>query len=614
MTVAATSPLANDPLCIHGPAGPPPSCVPPPRQPEVPQSDRERGANPPMLGALLEALLREDALGLRTRSTPARQPELDDGAWLHLPTADGTGLLVPVGPGVLLADHGVRDATVRRADTLAPLIDVDEVLAMLVPADDPEADAGVTALRRECSDAMAAEDLAANTRSALLRRLGPAVTAPGLRGALALDALAAGRRHPLYPTSAARTGLTPADLADHAPETAPRFSLHWAAFPTNSLTRVGILPAGWPTCADVGLHPSYDDTHLPTPVHPLTAAGPLLEAIDRAGLATQAVLAPRALIDVIPTLSMRTVALAEQPDLHIKLPLATSTLGRLNRRTLGPGSLADGAAVQGLLQELVADDPALQGRVLHADESTYVHAGSDLLGAMVRRWPAELAQARVIPVAALAARLGDGRSVAQQVADASFGGDRTALVGSYLKLLVEVHVRLWLVHGVALEAHQQNTALVVDETGGTARLRLLLKDNDGPRLDREVLAASRGGAPEPEFDDDRLWAREPRELCDVLTTITLHLCAASVVVHLTDDDSSRRHLFAVLRDELERAAEEHADRRDVGLLRERVLDADRLPVKGMLTAGTLLPKTRTAARDVNKHYAGTAPSYLSRRG
>ena len=88
--------------------------------------------------------------------------------------------------------------------------------------------------------------------------------------------------------------------------------------------------------------------------------------------------------------------------------------------------------------------------------------------AMVRRWPAGLADARVIPVAALAVRLGDGRTVAQQVADAFFGGDLTALRGRrYLRLLVEVHVRLWLVHGVALEAHQQNTALVVDEVAGT---------------------------------------------------------------------------------------------------------------------------------------------------
>jgi siderophore synthetase component len=252
--------------------------------------------------------------------------------------------------------------------------------------------------------------------------------------------------------------------------------------------------------------------------------------------------------------------------------------------------------------------------VLHADESTFVHAGSDLLGALVRRWPAGLTHARVVPVAALAARRDDSRTVAAQLAGDYFGEDLTALMERYLRLLVDVHLRLWLVHGVALEAHQQNTALVVDEVGGAPRLRLLLKDDDGPRLDRDVLAAGRGVDPEPVLHDARLWAREPQELCDVVTTIALHLCAAAVIVHVTDDRRVRQHLFGVLREELERAAEEHAGRRDVALLRSRILDADRLPVKGMFSAGTLLPKTRTAARDINKHYAGTAPSYLPRRG
>ncbi|MDQ1536910.1 MAG: hypothetical protein QOE58_1303, partial [Actinomycetota bacterium] len=508
---------------------------------EVP--DQGPGANPPLLPVLLEALLREDALGLRTGTKPVRRPDLDDGQWLHLPTRCGTGLLVPVSTTSLLADHGVRGTPVRRADTLAPLTDLDEVLALLAPAGDPQACAGLEALRAECAEALAAEELAAVARPAVLARLGSALTAPGLRGALALDALAAARRHPLYPTSAARSGLTPADLAGHAPESAPRFALHWVALPLEVLSCTGVVPDGWPTCADLGLGTSYDQTHLALPVHPLTAAGPLLEAIDQAGLRARAVLAPRALVDVVPTLSMRTVALAEQPDLHLKLPLATSTLGRLNRRTLSPGSLADGAAVQQLLEELAAADPVLRGRVLHADESTYLHAGSDLLGAMVRRWPAGLTGARVIPVAALAARLGDGRTVAQQVADTYFGGSLTTLLESYLHLLVEVHVQLWLVHGVALEAHQQNTAVVVDNVAGRPRLRLLLKDNDGPRVDREILAASRGQAPEPVFRDERLWAHEPRELSDVITTITLHLCAASVVNHLTPDDASRRHLF-----------------------------------------------------------------------
>ena len=105
-----------------------------------------------------------------------------------------------------------------------------------------------------------------------------------------------------------------------------------------------------------------------------------------------------------------------------------------------------------------------------------------------------------------------------------------------------------------------------------------------------MLAASRGAAAEPVFQDERLWAREPRELCDVVTTITLHLCAASVVVHLTDDDGTRRRLFGVLRDELERAAAEHAGRRDVGLLRSA--DPGRRPAAGQGDAHRRHPAAR----------------------
>jgi siderophore synthetase component len=292
----------------------------------------------------------------------------------------------------------------------------------------------------------------------------------------------------------------------------------------------------------------------------------------------------------------------------MKLPLETSTLGRLNRRALPLASLRDGATVQRLLDGLVADDPWLRGRVLHADETTWLHAGSDLVGVLVRRWPTELDGSRIVPVAALAAPTAEGRTVAQSVADAAFGGDREAFLAAYLGLLVDVHVRLWLAHGVALEAHQQNTAIVVTSTGA---LRLLLKDNDGPRLDPDLLGTG------VQMADPRAWAGDPRELCDVVTTIALHLCAAAVVHAVTDndpDDRARRYLLAVLRGELERAAAEHADARDVGLLRAHVLDADRLPVKGMLTGGTLLPKTRTGARDINKHYTSTAPTYLPPRG
>ena len=77
------------------------------------------------------------------------------------------------------------------------------------------------------------------------------------------------------------------------------------------------------------------------------------DAVGAAGLAGRAALAPVAYLDVVPTLSMRTVASAADPRLHLKLPLATATLGLRNRRTVKPATLADGATVQRLLAAVV---------------------------------------------------------------------------------------------------------------------------------------------------------------------------------------------------------------------------------------------------------------------
>ena len=41
-----------------------------------------------------------------------------------------------------------------------------------------------------------------------------------------------------------------------------------------------------------------------------------------------------------------------------------------------------------------------------------------------------------------------------------------------------------------------------------------------------------------------------------------------------------------------------------------MLEAGRLPVKAMLTAGTLTDKSRTGARDINKFYGPPGPNYL----
>lgn len=135
------------------------------------------------------------------------------------------------------------------------------------------------------------------------------------------------------------------------------------------------LPRWWPAPRDVGLAPDLARTHVLLPVHPLTE--PLVAGL--AGLVT----AREAHLVVRPTLSTRTVEVAER--VHLKVPLPASTLGLRNRRSIKPGTLRDGALAETLLRAILAREPGL--RVTLADEQTYGHAGHEYLGWLVRYLP-----------------------------------------------------------------------------------------------------------------------------------------------------------------------------------------------------------------------------------
>ncbi|MFD7664607.1 IucA/IucC family protein [Streptomyces sp. NPDC059788] len=646
---------------------------------------------------VLSALLREDAYGLRRRAATVRRA---DGDWLRLGLPDGP-VLVPVEADGFQCETAARTGELERADGTR-VAGVDGIMGLLRTAVPPEDRPGFDAYTDECHQALATARTQAAERAAVIARLGPHAgggayggnsgsngnngsggsdgsngvtaatvgTAGGVRGAavraygtergatagahdgdrawcgpggaLDYDTLAAYRDHPVYPTGRARIGLDDTQIRAYAPEFAPGFALRWLALPRETVDGdPAALPAWWPTPADLGL-PRLDGSHLTLPVHPLTADGPLAEALRDRGLEDGARLADRAWLRVRPTLSMRTVAVTDDPYTHLKLPLATATLGRLNRRGMKPGTLVDGAVAQRLLETVVARHPRFAETVLLADETTHLDAGHDLLATLVRRYPkgsggatavcggagglngarslrglrgsSGLRGARVVPLAALAARMPDGSLVADDLARRFYDGDLLALLDAYLTLLLDWHTTLFA-YGIALESHQQNTSLVLDEVAGRPRLRLLLKDNDGPRVNTVRLAAVLGGhaADLCGFDDRRILVGGDVPVADVFATITVHLCAGALAFELA---RLGRAPLPVLLGQLRARLTEAVDRLDAApgaaaaVLRHRVLDADRLPVKAMVTAGSLLTKRRSGASDINKHYV-TGPNYLA---
>ncbi|MEU6253729.1 IucA/IucC family protein [Streptomyces sp. NPDC047043] len=545
------------------------------------------GCEAQLVTRVLSALLREDVVGLRTRSTLRHLP---DGDWLRLPAGEGDALLLPVAEDGYQCAYAARLPLLVRESDGSELTSYDVVLGALRALAESEDRGGFDAFVEECRQTLATLRLHAATRAEVMARLGEPTT--GLDGSLAYDALAARLDHPVYPTARGRSGLTEDQLRAYAPEFRPRFALRWLAVPRETVTMTGSLPEVWPRHTALGMD-ALQDTHVPLPVHPLT-----VEALSAVGLPDGAVLADRAHLNVVPTLSMRTVATVADPALHLKLPLATATLGLRNKRTVKPGTLVDGAAGQRLLEAVIAREPRFRDTILHADETTYAHADHELLAVLCRRYPAGLDDATLVPLAALLAEAPDGRQVVDHLADRFYGGDPLALLDALLTLLFDWQTTLFG-YGIALESHQQNISVVLRP----GELRLLFKDNDGPRINSLRLDAV---LPGPwGFDDERIFGEDDGPVADVFATITLHLCAGAYAFGLP---KHRGALLDLIRTRLTDAVDRLGG--DAGaVLRARVLEAPRLPVKAMVTAGTLLSKERSGAADINKHYT-TGPNYL----
>ncbi|MDW4905021.1 IucA/IucC family protein [Streptomyces sp. ADMS] len=562
-----------------------------------------------LLTRVLSALLREDVAGLRTRGTLTHRP---DGIWLRLPTDADDALLLPLAEDGFQCVYAARLPLLVRESDGAEFTSYDTALAALGALADPVDRDGFDAFAEECRQTLATLRLHDATRQeaaeGLTDRHGADAAAwTGLTASLAYDTLAARIDHPVYPAARGRSGLTNEQLRSYAPEFHPRFTLRWLAVPREAVTLTGPLPEGWPTCAVLGTQDLHH-THIALPVHPLTVGAPLDEALRITGLAGRARLAGHGYLEVVPTLSMRTVAVAADPTLHLKLPLATATLGVRNRRSIKPGTLVDGAAGQRLVERVVEREPRFRDTVLHADETTYAHAGHELLAVLCRRYPAGLDDAAVVPLAALLAEAPDGRLVVDHLADRFHDGDPLALLDACLALLFDWQTTLFG-HGIALESHQQNLSLVLGPEPG--RVRLLFKDNDGPRINTARLATV---LPGPwGFDDERTYGTEDGPVADVFATITVHLCAGAYAFGLARHGRAPLSaLLGLVRDRLDEAVDRLGGD-PAAVLRARILDAPHLPVKAMVSAGTLFSKERSGAADINKHYT-TGPNYLLHAG
>ncbi|MEH6413513.1 IucA/IucC family protein [Pseudomonas sp. CGJS7] len=428
---------------------------------------------------------------------------------------------------------------------------------------------------------------------------------PWTERALRLDQVASYRDHPFYPTARAKSGFDEAALRGYAPEFDPSFELRWLAVPKAALTLTTPQPGFWPGWRELGLPASVETSHALMPVHPLTWS-----RLDEFELPADTLRAPNPFLRVRPTLSVRTVMPVEHPRHHLKLPLLMRTLGALNLRLIKPSTLYDGHWFQRVLSQIGVTDAALRGRFVHVDESHGGHVDeAKHLAYLLRSYPESLDGGTLVPVAALCGAMPDGRALARHLADRYYAGDLSAWWRDYARLLCEVHLRLWLSYGVALESNQQNAVLIYRDD---APPRLLMKDNDSARVLQSRLRSRLAGVEAyGPVRDARIEVESDDALARMFCTITLQLCLLAVLEGVAEGERAlRAGMYAALRETLSSSlralAAEGIDTAPAWAL----LRAPRLPVKYLLSAGSLYSKAATGAADINKFYGDSGPNFM----
>nr|WP_266159021.1 IucA/IucC family protein [Dyella silvatica] len=576
---------------------------------------------------IIDCCLREDVRGIVSQGQVATPPQTIHQAWAHahagrhasnlwwrIPQLPGGTLWLPVRHSDYMQTiSAVGDGWIRQAETGAIFeLGAEAWLALLADGLDEATQALHRGYAAEASCAAQHRTLSTEAYRGRGDALKQALTHPDwAERALLCDQVASYRDHPFYPTARAKSGFAEADMRAYAPEFDPSFELHWLAVPRDALTLTTEQPPFWPRLRELGLPEALEATHTALPVHPLTWSR--LHDNGAFNLPADTYRAPQTWLRVRPTLSVRTVMPVSYPDHHIKLPLLMCTLGALNLRLIKASTIYDGHWFERVLNAIAEADPTLDDRYVHVNESHGGHVDdAKHLAYLVRVYPS-LQQDTLVAVAALCGEMPDGRPFAMHLADHFHGGDVMAWWRAYAALLCDVHLRLWLVYGIALEANQQNAVLIYRQ--GQAP-RLLMKDNDAarvlmPRLHARLPHIGALG----DVRDERIRVTDDTALARMFCTITLQLDLLAVLEGVAEHAPALREpMYVVLRESLRGSLQAlQAEGIDTAPA-HALLSAPWLPVKYLLSAGSLLSKQATGATDINKFYGDSGPNFMLTAG
>ncbi|MGY8677826.1 IucA/IucC family protein [Bradyrhizobium sp. UFLA05-153] len=457
----------------------------------------------------------------------------------------------------------------------------------------PPASDGVQLLIRDVEDSMRNDVLARRHREHWSAELRGKVAAAGVRGFLAylakslpphlaamtLDQWGALEGHPFYPTWKAKPDLSPEDVTALSPEFGARVRVRIAALRrewsyVEKMPHVGSysewfaqnFPEFWRDWAE-GLNKRGKSTEdwLPLPVH-IWHLDNFLRREFAAEIASGVFDPDGPEVVTLPSMSFRTMLPdTQEPRPFIKLPVAIWMTSE--QRTLQAKSIHMGPRLSTLISDILSKERDISdrleifteelGAILHHPVTGDEHPGR-FLSVVYRNSDALARNDGLLPVTVaslLTASPIDGRPLICELI--ARGGDESeAAVSAFFRAYVATVLRptlaMYLLYGIAFEAHQQNSTILFDETG--CPRKLLIRDFGDGRSFTPLLRErghhlkpfTRTGILPTTFDDDISLVRS--FVIDACFVCHLHEVALCLDEHYALPGTN---LWRILREETE---------------------------------------------------------------
>lgn len=320
--------------------------------------------------------------------------------------------------------------------------------------------------------------------------------------------------HPWHPNYKTKLGLSAAQVIAFSPEFEASFpivlcALHRQYAHVEALAGTADYWDWWqghfPQAAEQlqrHLHQRGLDAadYLPLPSHPWQAHEELPHSFANEIADNLLIITDIVAFTGHPTMSLRTVLpQASRVAPMIKLPVALRLTSV--QRTVSPRSARMGPRISQLMLQILDQEPQIQRLLNIVPERIGVHYAAQPVdedrsrhaGVLYRDNPLTLLQAGelAVPVGSLFAVNEFEQPLLRDWVQLAQGRDDSeamlAFFDDYLSIAVPALLGIYLMYGVAFEAHQQNSFMVMGADGQLNRL--LLRDFGDIRIDRKTLHA-----------------------------------------------------------------------------------------------------------------------------